>query len=134
MRLNNPKQIRAEDFSDELQEDMAVLGGILNPFMQEVFELSDGRIGFENLSFILKKIDVEVDANGVPKVVDKINTGKEKVNAIIVVRAVSLFSAEVYPTGQPWVNYTEKGNKVVDIVNITGLPADNKFRLTLFII
>ena len=37
--INNPRQIRAEDFGDDLQQPMSQLGSTINPFMQEIFEI-----------------------------------------------------------------------------------------------
>ena len=41
MKLNNTRQIRAEDFEDDYTQLTSQLGTILNPFMQEVVELSE---------------------------------------------------------------------------------------------
>lgn len=133
MKINNIKQIRAEDFSDDLQEDMGILGGLINPFMQEVFELADKRIGFDNLEFVFKQIDIQVDSEGKSTKVQKINTGKSKVNGIIVIRAYNLSNSRNYPTSQPWVNIEEDGNGVVSIVNVKGIPSGDNFRLNLVI-
>lgn len=66
MKLNNTRQIRAEDFDDEYNQLTSQLGSILNSFMQEVVELSDGRIDFENRIETIKTFEVTVNESGVP--------------------------------------------------------------------
>ena len=133
VKINNIRQIRAEDFSDDLQEDMGRLGGVINPFMQEVFELADKRVGFENLEFVFKQIDISVDDEGISTKVKQINTGKSKVNGIIVIRAYNLTNAKKFPTQMPWINIEEEGSGVVNIVDIKGLTANDTYRLNLVI-
>ena len=133
MKINNPKQIRAEDFSDDLQDDMGRLGGMINPFMQEIFEFADKRIGFENLEFEFKQITIKVNEEGKSTSVPKINTGKSKVNGILVIRAINLTNSKNYPTEHPWINIEEEGGGVISVVGVKGLVANDNYRLNLVI-
>ena len=131
MRINGSFQIKSEDYDDEYQQLIDQLGQILNPFMQEVSELSDERIDFENRVEVKKNITITVDSNGKPTLNDKISTDKSKVNGTQVVRAYNLTNLSNYATSQPFISYTELGGGVIRVDNISGLVANNKYRLTV---
>lgn len=133
-KLNNTRNIRAEDFDDEYNQLVSQLGSILNSFMQEVVELSDERIDFENRVENIKTIDVTVDSSGVPTQSPfKVNVGKTGVRGIQVIRAYNLTNSSIYATSQPFVNFSPIGGELIQIHNITGLPANYKFQITLVI-
>lgn len=133
MKLNNATQIKSEDYNSEYQELVDQLAETLNPFMQEVVELSDDRIDFENRVEVLKKITLTVDVSGKPVLNDKVNTGKTDIRGIQVIAAFNLTNNTIYPTGQPFISYRILSGGIIQMLNIVGLPADNKFQLTLVI-
>lgn len=133
MKLNNVRQIRAEDFSDELQQPMAQLGAILNSFMQEVVELSDNRIDFENRVEDIKTVEFTVDASGKPILNNKIATNKASIRGTQVISAVNLTNTSTFPTQQPFISYSVISGGFIQVNNITGLQANNKYRLTIII-
>ena len=101
-KLNNTRNIRAEDFDDEYSQLISQLGSILNSFMQEVVELSDSRIDFDNRVETIKTIDVTVDSSGIPTQTPfNVNVGKTGVKGIQVIRAYNLTNSSIYPTSQP---------------------------------
>lgn len=133
MKLNNVRQIRAEDFPDELQQPMAQLGAILNSFMQEVVELSDNRIDFENRVENIKTVEFTVDASGKPILNNKIATDKSSIRGTQVISAINLTNPNIFPTEQPFISYTVLGGGFIQVNNIRGLQANNKYRLTIII-
>ena len=133
MKINNVRQIRAEDFEKELQQPMSQLGSILNSFMQEVVELADKRIDFENKVEILKTIDITVDSNGTPVLNNKVAVDKSSIRGTQVINALNLTNTRTYPTQQPYISYTALGGGFIQINNITGLQANNKYRLTIIV-
>lgn len=133
MKLNNSTQIKSEDYDSEYQQLIDQLAEILNPFMQEVVELADERIDFDNRVEVLKTIDITSDVSGKPVLNDKVNTGKTGIRGVQVISAFNLTNNTVYPTSQPFISYRLLSGGVIQIMNITGLPANNKFRLNLVI-
>ena len=134
MKLNNINQIRSEDYDSDYSNLVEQLAETLNPFMQEVFELADGRINFDNRVENIKKIQITADANGKPLLNDKVNTEKlDGINGIQVVSAFNLTNNTVYPTGQPFISYSVLAGGVIKINNITNIQANNKYQLTLVI-
>lgn len=134
MKLYNAPQIKAEDFPEDDRQTVEMLGNSLNPFMQQVTELTDGRIDFENLLINLKTIDVIVDASGVPTLNNKLRTGKVGIRGFSVINAVSVNDNTNTATTQPFIaKYTGLGGDLVELNKITGLPANVLFRLTIVI-
>ena len=65
MKLYNVVQIKAEDFPEDDRQAMERLVNILNPFMQQVVELADGRIDFDNTTDGYKEFDITVNGRTV---------------------------------------------------------------------
>ena len=133
MKLNNVRQIRAEDFEKDLQQPMGQLGSIVNAFMQEVVEMTDGRIDFENRVEVLKDVDMTFDSNGTPTLNNKINGGKTGIRGIQVIRAVNLTKTTTYASGQPYMSFTPLAGGFIQVNNITNLTPNDKWRLTIII-
>ena len=134
MKLNNTRQIRAEDFDDEYNQLVSQLGSILNSFMQEVVELSDGRVDFENRVENIKTFEITVDANGYPTQAPfKVNGEKSGIRGMQVIRAYNLTNSTGYPTSQPFINFVPVGGNLFQIQSVTGLLPNQKYQLTVVI-
>lgn len=133
MRIDNVNQIRSEDYPEEYEDLLDQLGETINPFMQQVQELSDGRVDFPNRVEVLRTIEITVDSNGNPVLNNRINAEKTGVRGISVIRAINLTNNTVFPTSHPFISFTPVGGDIIQINNITGLPANQRFRLTLVI-
>jgi hypothetical protein len=134
MKLSNTRQIRAEDYDDEYTDLITQLGSILNSFMQEVVELTDGRIDFENLNQNIKTFDITVDSSGVPiQTPFKVGLGKTGVRGIQVINTYNLTNSTGYPTSQPYINFTPIGGDLIRIQSVTGLLPNQKYQLTILI-
>lgn len=133
MKLNNTTQIKSEDYDSDYSDLIDQLAETLNPFMQEVYELSDERIDFENRVEVLKTIDITVDSSGTPTLNNKINCEKTNVRGFQVIRAYNLTTLTNYATSQPFISFTQQAGTTVRIDHISGLVANNKYQLTLVI-
>ena len=134
MRLSNIRQIIAEDFPDADKDMVSRLGGILNYFMRQVVELSNNNIDFENMTWDLATIEVTVDANGSPVTQTKFSTDINSPRGLQVIRAQNLTNIIIYPTNQPFISYTPEGSGIIRLDNVTGLQANNKYRLTVVVV
>ncbi len=133
MKINNTTQIRGDDFPQEDRDFAERLGNIINPFMQQVVEITDGRIDFENRVESLIQIEMTVDATGKPLLNNKINTGKSTIRGFQVIAAFNVTNASISADAQPFINYTPIGNGLVQVSKISGLPANQKFRLNVVV-
>jgi len=132
-KLNNVRRIRPEDFEQEYSQLVSQLGAILNSFMQEVVDLSDNQVDFNNLSQNLIQFDITVDAAGNTVGTSQINVGKTSPNGMTVIYAQNLTNSQVYVDSTPFITYVPQGTGLVTVNNIAGLPANNKFRLTAIV-
>lgn len=134
-KIQQPKRIRIEDFKSEEKELIGKLSEMVTPFMDDVFQVLDGRIDFDNLNRQIVDLEVLIDAAG--KVVNnpqiKTTFKTQRVRGLNVINAVNLANPSVYPTSLPMINFTVNG-VIMTILNITGLQADSRYRLTLELI
>jgi hypothetical protein len=131
VKLNNVRQIRAEDFSEEHKDLVANLGSILNSFMQEVVELSEGRVDFDNRPEVLRTFEITVNQSGVPvQAPFKVATGKNRIQGAQVIRAINLSNNLGFPTAQPFINFNPLGGDLIQILSLTGLRPGDKYLIT----
>jgi hypothetical protein len=133
MQLSNVRQIVAEEYSPEDRETISRLGGVLNFFMRQVVELSNNNVDFDNLTWDLIQLDVTVDANGSPVPRARFSSSVAKPTGLLVINAQNITNSLTYPTGAPFINFTPQGSGIAEINNISGLQAENKYRLTVVV-
>jgi len=133
MRFFQTTKIDPSNFPDDAQETASTLASIYNPMIDALDQILNGKVDFENLNQILFQIDVVVDAAGKPSIGNKINLGSDKAqpSGMQVIRAQNITNAATYPTSQPFISYTPAGSGLVNFNNISGLQANNKYRLTV---
>jgi hypothetical protein len=134
-KIQQPKRIRIEDFKDDQKDLITKISDLVAPFMDDVFRALDGSIDFDNLNRQIVDIEVMINASGQvvnnPQVKTTFKT--QKVRGINVINAVNLVNSSVYPTSLPMVNFTINGS-LMTILNIVGLQANSRYRLTLELI
>ena len=132
MQLDNPRYIKAEDHPEEMQESINTIAAIINPFMQQVVDLSNKRVGFDNLTFNLTTFEIQLDSTG--KVVgnNQINFGSTSIQGFSIINAQNTANTSTTPTAQPFIAYSSGNNGTTKISKITGLPA-GKWRITVIV-
>jgi hypothetical protein len=133
MQLNNLQRIIAEDFQQDDQALINTLAPNLNEFMAQTIQVVNGQLGFDNVVWQLVKIDVTVDASGKPLKSIQFNSKTVNPTGMQVISARNITKSNIYPTSQPFISFNPQGDGLVNIVNITGLPANNKFTLTFIV-
>jgi len=131
MKINNITEIRPDDFDQDTRKTISQLAEILNPFMQQVVEVNDNRIDYENRVENLINIEITVDSSGVPTLNNKVKTGITSSRGFSVIAAFNLTTVNVYPTGVPFILYTQLSGGFIQVNKITNLPANQKFKLTI---
>ena len=63
--MDSVRRIRVEDYPEESRATISALAPILNSFMEQVVNIMDGNIDYENLRRDLVTVDVTT-VNGVP--------------------------------------------------------------------
>ena len=101
--------------------------------MEQVVTQVNGNLDFSNLAEELKDYKVTVNASGVPLGNDIIRTTVNNPSGVTAIKASNLTDGTVTPTSAPWITFSPRSNSV-KIQSITGLQANNQYRLTLRII
>lgn len=132
-KVTNLKRLSKDDFPTESHELVDKLAFALNPFLEQVASAFNKNIDFDNLNMQFINLETEVDNNGKPKLNQEIKpTLKSRVRGIICASAQNLRDT-TYPTGTPFLSYTVN-NGVITITNITNLPANKRFILSIILI
>jgi hypothetical protein len=131
--LKNVRKILAQDYADENRTLIAKLSEVLNTFMTETTETINGNIDFDNLRQQLKVFKVTVDGSGTITSSNQIRLELSgKVIGIRCERARNLDDSSVYPTGTPFLSYSQT-NQILKINNISNLQSGNEYELTIVI-
>lgn len=131
-KLSGFKRLNKEDVAEEDRSLIDAIGFSVNNFAQEVLNAFNKRLTIkDNLAQDIVYITLTVGANGVPKAETKFkNILNSQVIGIKVIRAENLTSAGSYINSAPFVTFSQNGN-IITINHISGLIAENKYRLTI---
>ena len=127
-RLDNVKRITLEGVPAEQKTAISRIANILNFFMEQVVNEMDNNIDYDNLTKELRQIEIMVDANGNPLNNSRFSA-TNGMRGAQVLRADNLTNPAVFPTAQPFINFVPQEGNLYLIRNITGLPANQTFRL-----
>lgn len=131
MKMEVPRRIRTEDYSTDEASIIGKLSVVINPFMDSVYRILNGRVDYENLNQQL--LDVVVTMDGTGKVINppKIKTTVAgRIRAGIVVNSVNVKNPTVFPVSAPFINFTHSDNAIT-ILNVGGLQPNSEYRLTI---
>lgn len=128
--LDNLRRLQLDEISDENREDFRLMAELYNFFGEQVVNTVNGQIGIDNLTREFVTIDVTVDANGTPILGGTFAAGQGMIGSKVL-RAVNLTNSQTFPTSAPFLSFTalNTAQNTYRIDNITGLPANNQFRL-----
>jgi hypothetical protein len=128
------KRIAKEDFNSDERGLVEKLALPINSFFEQVRNALNNDIDFQNLNQKTIALKVRVDANGIPVVLTKFKSDiNGRALGIICINAVNNTNPTNYPTGTPWINYTENSS-LITVNNITNLVQNDVYTLTLLII
>lgn len=132
MKLPNYKRIITSDFEEEDQEMIEQLGRSVNDAFNQVYFTLNGRVDLANNLFCtVRVVDVVVDSTGAPvsrTTVSLNNT--QPVIGCIVLQAVNQTNSNIYPTGAPFISFTQLDQALL-INNITGLQPNMRYTLRI---
>jgi|11_taG_2_1085331.scaffolds.fasta_scaffold01946_3 hypothetical protein len=125
-KINSFRRISTSEYAGENAQMIETLASSINPFMREVTDALNGGLDFENLEQSIIEFEISVDASGVPQT-KQINVGKANIQGFSVISARSTTNPSSFPTGQPFISFTPTGSTVINVNNISNLPANEKF-------
>lgn len=133
MKITNLKRLIIEDFDKDDQNLVSKIAFSLNPLMEQLTTAFNKGIDFDNLNQQYSSFTVAVDSLGNTQVPVQIKYDlKTKLKGVQVISAENLTDT-TYPTGSPFISYQINAN-LITIMNITGLPANRTFRLSIVLI
>jgi hypothetical protein len=125
------KRIRTEDFSDEMREAIDKIAFSMNPFADQIIDILNKGIDFTNLNQeIIRLSKVSVSSSGIPTKTVKFSSNLSTTVQGIMCVSVSNVTDGAYPTGAPFISWTQK-SRLVKIENITGLEANKEYNINL---
>jgi len=128
------KRISKEDFPAEDHPLIEKLAFPLNSHMEQVRNLFNKGIDFQNLNQELITLTVQTGSNSNPLNPLSFKTSlRNKVRGIIVVSANITSSNTSYPNQTPFISFSQENN-IVSINNISGLSPETKYELLLLTI
>lgn len=131
--IDSVKRITVEDFRDEDKEVAERIGVTYNYFAEQVTNVLNGGIDFENMNRSTISVQLAVDSTGNPSQVSKF-TAAVGVQGINIIRAENLTSRTNYVVSAPFMSYTSSGDGVYTIDNIKGLVTNDNYRLLVELI
>lgn len=128
--IDTVKRINVEDFPEEGREIVSRIAETYNFFAEQVTNTLNGNVDITNLDRNIIELTVSVNSNGIPTQAIQF-TGEVGLRGTKVLRADNLTNNVNYPTSGPFVSFTPSGTGLYTIDHITGLVANNQFRLVL---
>lgn len=130
------KRIVIEDFNDEERKLVSKLAYIINDAFDIItYSLNKGLSIKDNLKQDITTLTVTVDANGKPKIPSSLKyVLSSNCQGIIVIRAINSTNPSIFPEQTPFVNFTQNSPGILTIDNISGLQANQEYKLTLILI
>lgn len=128
------KRISKEDFPAEFHALIDKLAFPLNSHMEQVRNLFNKGIDFDNLTqeVITLKVQTNASSNPINTLTFK-STLRGRVRGIIVMSANITSATLSYPTQAPFVSFSQN-NGIVTINNISGLAPETTYELLLLTI
>lgn len=134
-KLQAFKRVVAEDFDPKDRDLVQKIGYIVNPFGDDVTNTLTRNLSIDdNLNWSKKEIAFTTDTSGVPVGTITIKTGLDHLcEGITVIKVTNATTPNSYPSGQPFISYTENTNGIITINNITNLPVSSSLKVKLIL-
>jgi archaellum component FlaF (FlaF/FlaG flagellin family) len=128
-QIETPIKLNVSDFPPEQQQTVERLADIYNFFVDNVANVVNGNISYDNYNKKLVTLQVTVDSTGKPSQTLKFSSSTGAIGSVVI-SAKNLTNTAIYPNSLPFISFTAGGTGIYTINNIAGLPANNKFELT----
>lgn len=135
-KLSDIRRIIPEDVDDEASplEIVETVAGSYNEFADELYQVINGQLDFDNLARSKVSVDITFDATGKPVGNIAIASNLSFVSMIHIGKVQNLTNSAVKFTQAPYIDWTLQGNGVIKINYAIGFAAGNKYRLVLELI
>ncbi len=135
-KLSDIRRIIPEDVDDEASplEIVEIVAGSYNEFADEIYQVINGQLDFDNLARSKISVDITFDPTGKPVGNIAIASNLSSVSMVHVGKVQNLTNSAVKFTQAPYIDWTLQGNGIIKINYAIGFVAGNKYRLVLELI
>jgi hypothetical protein len=127
------RRITTEDYPKENRELVDKLGFTINPFFNSIVDAFNKNLSFTD-NFNAQIVELEFNAPVSSNQVTIRNPVKGNVGSIVVLRVQNITNSNATLTSAPFVEYSILQNNQLQIRNITGLTASNKYLIKLLLL
>jgi hypothetical protein len=135
-KLSDIRRIIPEDVDSKASPTKIVetVAGSYNEFADELYQVVNGQLDFENLARRMITLEITFDPTGKPTNNSSIASGLSYVSMIHIGKAQNLSNSAVKFTQTPYIDWTLQGNGIVKINYGIGFQSGSKYRLVLELI
>lgn len=132
MKIPNFRRIFYTDYPQDQQPLIQKLSVTINNGFENPYNALQNNISLaDNIACTVKQVTLTVDSTGTPTTATSFSvTTTGTLTGLTVMAATNQTTATVYPTGNPFISYTQN-SQLITITNVAGLPANNSFLLTI---
>jgi len=135
-KLSDIRRIIPEDVDENSTppEVVEAVAGSYNEFADELYQVINGQLDFENLARAKVSIDISFDSTGKPVGNVNILTKLSFVSMLYIGKIQNITNAAERITQVPYLDWSYQGNGVVKINYGIGFTPGRKYKLTLELI
>jgi hypothetical protein len=135
-KLSDIRRIIPEDVEEEATpvEIMESIAGSYNEFADELYDVINGRLDFENLAREKITLEITFDSSGTPTSTIRFRTNLSFVSMIHLGNILNVSNTNARLTQAPYLNWSYEGGGIVKINYGVGFLSGNKYRLTLEVV
>lgn len=132
-KLSDIRRIIPEDVDDKSSpvDVVETVAGSYNEFADELYQVINGQLDFDNLARAKVSLDISFDSTGKPVGNANIGTNLSFVSMLYIGKVQNLTNAAAKITQVPYLDWSYQGNGVVKINYGVGFTASTKYRLML---
>lgn len=137
MKVSNIKRIVVEDFPSDQQQLVSGLGTALNPMLEQLSQVFDKNIDFDNLNQQLVTMTMKVNASGIPEAgYNQFTHGLSSRPKGIICISARPIDGTSFPTSAPFVSFGYAGGSYQQIViqHISGLQSTATYEIVMIVI
>lgn len=132
-KLKSFRRIITNDYPKENRDLVSQMGSTINDSITDILYALNGRLDIRsNIFSTYKELSVTVDSSGIPtnRTVFSLTNPGVPVLGISVISAVNQENTSVYPTGHPFISYSQIDSGIL-INHISGLQANSLYTIRL---
>lgn len=130
-KLSDIRRIVPEDFSEEDRESAEKIAGSYNEFADELYQVINGQLDFDNLARNKVTVDITFLADGTPSVQTSVKTTLTSVSMVHIGNVQNMTNSSEKLTISPFIGWTFNGSGFVKINYAIGFVTGRKYRITL---